>query len=243
MGAGVSIHPQTERASLAPNGWHWSLLRGFREGRQAALREVYRLHADDVARQLRHGFSFTADGRTHRFVGYGSAFELHDVLHETFARAFDPGARARYDGIRPYGPYLKAIARNIVLRGFRAREVLFPSIDDDVESRGSVASTAANMASPEQLVAREQIRELVQAFLRSLAPDDRQLLRLRFIEGRSQRDVALELGLGRQQVRGREDKLRKQLVRYLQRRGEAGLVHGALVPVWVLWALVVEVWP
>jgi RNA polymerase sigma factor (sigma-70 family) len=239
----VSVQPQTATGSVAPNGWHWSVLRGFRDGTQEALREVYRLHADEVARQLRYGFSFGSDGRTQRFMGYGSAFELHDVLHETFARAFEPSARARYDGIRPYGPYLKAIARNIVLRAFRAREILFPSVGDDTEGSAPIGPADPSSSSPEQLVAREQVRELVQEFLQALDPEDQRLLQLRFVEGHSQRDVATQMRLGRQQVRGREEKLRKRLVRYLQSRGEAGLVCGAaLVPAWMLWTLVAEAW-
>lgn len=220
------------------------MLRGFREGAPEALREVYRLHADEVARQLRHGFSFSSGGSVHRFVGYGSAFELHDVLHETFVRAFEPGARARYDGIRPYGPYLKAIARNVVLRAFRAREVLFPAIGEDGDGPAVIDVLAEPGAgSPEQQVARAEIRELVQTFLRELDPEEQMLLRMRFVEGKSQRDVATLMGLGRQQVRGREEKLRKRLVRYLQHRGEAGIVAGAaMVPLWMVGALVAEAW-
>ncbi|MCH9685148.1 MAG: hypothetical protein K0V04_27165, partial [Deltaproteobacteria bacterium] len=98
----------------APNGWSWSLLREFRAGQTHALGEVYRMHAKEVSTQLRHGFSFQTAGRHHRFVGYRSAFEMHDALHETFRRAFEPRAREGYDGLRPYGPYLRAIARNVV---------------------------------------------------------------------------------------------------------------------------------
>jgi RNA polymerase sigma factor (sigma-70 family) len=220
------------------------MLRGFREGQQDALREVYRMHVEDVARHLRHGFSFSSRGRDHRFVGYGSAFELHDVLHETFLRAFEPRARDRYDGIRPYGPYLKAIARNIVLRGFRAREVSFPAIGDDVgEASMGHARFEADLGSPESLVARDEVRALVQAFLESLEPEERLLLRLRFVDGISQRDVAEKMGLGRQQVRGREERLRKRLVQYLQSRGETGLMpRGAMVPTWIVWMLLAEAW-
>jgi RNA polymerase sigma factor (sigma-70 family) len=239
----MSAEPQAAAGSIAPNGWHWSLLRGFREGTQEALQEVYRMHADEIARHLRHGFSFSSSGRNHRFVGYASAFELHDVLHETFARAFDPRARARYDGIRPFGPYLKAIARNIVLRTFRTREVLFPSVGDETVGRTPDIATHATSISPEQLVAREQIRVLVNEFLEGLTPDEQHLLRLRFIEGKSQRETAALIGLGRQQVRSREEKLRQRLVRYLRSRGEAGLVgSGALLPMWMLWMLFGEGW-
>jgi len=61
---------------MAPCGWHFATLRGFRDGEPAALRDVYRLHVGEVTGLLRHGFSFESAGRGHRFVGYDSAYEL-----------------------------------------------------------------------------------------------------------------------------------------------------------------------
>ncbi|MEM6294299.1 MAG: sigma-70 family RNA polymerase sigma factor [Myxococcota bacterium] len=220
----MSATSTTARSGEAPNGWPWHLLDGFRAGRSEALRDVYRLYADDVSKQLRFGFSFESRGRAHRFVGYGSAFDLQDALHETFRRAFEPRAREGYDGIRPYLPYLRTIARNVVLRSFRKREVLFPAVDDDDSGTPAVTAWGDEGPSPEQTVASEQVQALVRGFLDTLEPDARKLLELRFIDGQSQRDAAESLGLGRQQVRSREAKLRTALVRYLKAQGESGLV-------------------
>ncbi|MCX4244401.1 RNA polymerase sigma factor [Paraliomyxa miuraensis] len=221
--------PTTHADATAPNGWPWALLRGFREGRREALSEVYHRHADEVTKQLRYGFAFQAAGRHHRFVGCRSAFELHDALHETFRRAFEPVARERYDGLRPYGPYLRAIARNVVLRGFRAREVQFPEVRADGESTaGPIEIVDEGSATPEQHVGRAEVRAVVGRFLQTLPPDDRRLLEVRFVEGKSQRDAAEVLGLGRQQIRGREAKLRQQMLRFLRAEGEEGLVAAGL---------------
>ena len=212
-------------AADAPNGWPWSLLRGFRGGEPAALRDVYRMYADEVSKQLRYGFSFESRGRAQRFAGYGSAFEFHDALHETFRRAFEPRARERYDGLRPYGPYLRAIARNVVLKTFRAREVLFPPVDDaQTGTPGLGSGTEHPDPSPEQAVASEQVRAVVKRFLDTLDAEDRALCKVRFVDGKSQRDAAEMLGLGRQQVRGREAKIRASLVKYLRAQGEGGLI-------------------
>lgn len=219
----------TGASETAPNGWPWPLLRGFREGEPAALREVYQRHADEVSRQLRFGFSFDSRGRAHRFVGYGSAFELHDALHETFVRAFEPRARQGYDGLRPYGPYLKAIARNVVLRTFRQREVSFPVLDEEGQPPSPLSIVADESGpSPETAVARTQVAGVVREFLDALQPEERRLLQVRFIDGKSQRDAAEILGLGRQQIRSREAKLRKRLVQHLAKRGEAGLLPSVL---------------
>ncbi len=228
----------TPASSTAPNGWPWPLLRGFRDGETSALSEIYRRHAQDVAKQLRYGFAFQAQGRHHRFVGCRSAFELHDALHETFRRAFEPRAREGYDGMRPYGPYLRAIARNVVLRGFRAKEVQFPEVREDGEpSGGPIEIVDEGSESPEQEVGRAQVRAVVQRFLETLPSADRRLLEVRFVDGKSQRDAAEVLGLGRQQIRGREAKLRTQMLRYLRAQGEEGLVAASILwPLWGAWA-------
>lgn len=229
----MPVPTPTAPEATAPNGWPWPLLRGFREGHTDALGEVYRRHADEVTKQLRYGFAFQAAGRHHRFVGCRSAFELHDALHETFRRAFEPAARERYDGLRPYGPYLRAIARNVVLRGFRAREVQFPEVRDAGAGESEAAGVPIEVVdegsqTPEQHVGRAQVRAVVQRFLQTLPGPDRRLLEVRFVEGKSQRDAAEVLGLGRQQIRGRETKLREQMLRYLRQQGEEGLVAAGL---------------
>jgi RNA polymerase sigma-70 factor (ECF subfamily) len=215
----------------APNGWPWSLLRGFRDGDRAALTEVYAMHAEDLARFLRRGFGFESDGRRHVFVGYQSPFELQDALHETFRRAFEPRARQGYDGVRPYGPYVRAIARNVVLRTFRARVALFPLVDEEGGAPASAAQIEASAtAGPEHVLQREQVRKLVARFLEGIAAEDRKLLELRFVEGKSQRDVAAVLGIGRQRLRGREAKLRERLIRHLREHGEAALIPASMLP-------------
>jgi RNA polymerase sigma-70 factor (ECF subfamily) len=215
----------------APNGWPWSLLRGFRDGDQAALTEVYSMHAEELARFLRRGFGFESEGRRHVFVGYQSPFELQDALHETFRRAFEPRARQAYDGVRPYGPYVRAIARNVVLRTFRARVALFPVVEGDGGDPATAAQIEASAtAGPEHMLHREQVRELVARFLEGLDTQDRRLLELRFVDGRSQRDVAATLGIGRQRLRGREAKLRERLVRHLREHGELTLIPASVLP-------------
>jgi RNA polymerase sigma-70 factor (ECF subfamily) len=225
----------TSSPQTAPNGWSWSLLRGFRGGEPDALRRVYQMYVEEVGKQLRYGFTFESRGRAHRFVGYGGGFEFHDALHETFRRAFEPRARQGYDGLRPFGPYLRAIARNVVLKSFRAREISFPPIEDaGRHGEGVLALHDEVQPTPEQAVMREQIRGVVKRFLDTLAAEDRALCKVRFVEGKSQRDAAEILGLGRQQVRGREAKLRARLVEYLREQGEAGLVPRVTAIAWVV---------
>ncbi len=217
--------PTAEASGLPPYGhgdaspWPRVLLDGFRAGRREALTEVYRRHAPALARTLRFGFSFGADGRTHRFGGYAGAFELQDALQETFRRAFEADARLRYDGLRPFGPYLFTIARNVVLRTFRAREVLFPTTGEMTQATAAAGVVNDAPATPEADLHRARARALVTEYLNTLSPADRQLLTLRFVEGVPQREAAETLGMGRQRLRGREDHLRDGLLAHLRARG------------------------
>ena len=217
-------------SELAPNGWPVGLLRGFKTGERGALTQVYRMHAEDVGLLLRRGFSFDSGGQRHRFVGYGSGFELQDVLHETFRRAFEPKARASYDGIRPYGGYISTIARNLVLRSFRARERLFPLAEGERPMQATLAELDPR-PSPERELHDAQVRELVGSFLAELEPRERRLVELRYVEGMSQRDAAVELGLGRQRIRTQEKLLRGKLLTYLREHGEVALVDGVVASV------------
>lgn len=226
----------------APNGWPRSLLEGFRAGDPAALGEVYEQHAREVAVVLRNGFEFSSLGRRHRFVGYASTHDLQDALHETFRRAFEPRARRGYDGLRPYGPYVRTIARNVVLARFRKTARTFVPLDttdaagtsDIPTERGRSATLSDDGISPEQRIHDEQVKGLMESFLAKRDELERRLVALRFIEGRSQRDAAVALGLGRQRVRTLEQRLRRSLIDHLRASGAEDLLPTGL---WLVCAL------
>jgi RNA polymerase sigma-70 factor (ECF subfamily) len=218
---------------LAPNRWPQELLTGFRQGSREALTRVYQRHCREIAALLQHGFSFSAGDRNHRFAGYNSAFDMQDALHETFRKAFEPRAREAYDGIRPYGPYLRTIARNVVLTRLRARELLLPGVDlPDGPLQGDAALSPAHAEpppSPERAMHQAQTRELVADFLSTLSAQDRELVDCRFVRGHSQRDAARELRIGRQRLRTHERRIKRALLNYLRSRGESSLVEGTHV--------------
>jgi RNA polymerase sigma-70 factor (ECF subfamily) len=228
-------------APRAPNGWPSVWLQGFRGGDSGALEAIYRQHAPAVATLLRRGFSFESEGVQRRFVGYASAFDLQDALHETFRLAFEPRAREGYDGLRPFGPWVAAIARNVVLRDFRRKERAFPRVDvHGTPEEGAVAvqvTVGTGPTGPEAVVASERLRERVRAFVAGLPAADRELVRLRFEEGRSQRDVEALLGVGRQRIRTREAKLRAALLAQLRDLEDDAAALG-LSLIWI----VAEVW-
>lgn len=200
---------------LAPNGWPAQRLKGFREGDRAALSAVYSEHVEPLLAFLQRGFSFDSRGRALRFAGFRSSFELHDAVQETFRRAFERQARESYDGLRPFSAWLNVIARNVVLKEFRRNERLFLDAGTAHDSDAALQIAAAEPQEPEADIHRTRVRALVRQFLDTLAEDERRLLELRFIEGVGQRDVAEQLAMGRQRLRGQEAKLRAKLVRFL----------------------------
>src|SRR5262245_44827660 len=89
------------------------LLRRFRAGDRAALESVYRAYVDKVTGIVRFGFRLPSASGTVSGASM-SAGETSDLVHEIFVKAFAGPARASFDGLRDYGPYLYALTRNVL---------------------------------------------------------------------------------------------------------------------------------
>lgn len=179
------------------------------------MRQIYRAHAPAIAALLQRGFAFRSGDSTYRFAGYGRASELHDALHDVFVAAFEERARLAFDGIRPYAPYLAAIARNVVFRRFRRARREFVRLEEGSAGAEELLERAVEAApeDPETAALRSEAKALVRAFVAELPDADRKLLELRYREGLSERATAERLGIGRQSVRTRERTLRRALLR------------------------------
>jgi RNA polymerase sigma factor (sigma-70 family) len=183
-----------------------ALLTAFREGRTDALRTVYRMYVQRVARYLHGGAGADAG---HRMA---SAFDLENGLQEVFTRAFEPGARGSYDGLRPYEGYLVGIARNVLHERLRNREVATaePRVDPVAE---------AGPAAAEAQVEDREVARLLAEFLAACAGPERSLYDLRFEQGLSQDEAAQRLGMTRIQLRRRERQLKLALLSFMKARG------------------------
>ena len=135
-----------------------------------------------------------------------------DYAHEIFLRAFRKPARMRYDGLRPYGPYLSRIARNYRIDQLRRqeREVL-TDVPPEAASGG------------EEEIAEAQhwntLATATRGFVATLDEESRRFVTLRFENERSQAEVAEEMGVTRRRVRTLEGRVMKGLRRYLVREG------------------------
>ena len=198
-----------------------ALLDAFRRGEQKALQRVYTLHANQVARFLRRGFTFESGGKTARFRGARSELEVEDWVHDVFVRAFSDGARAQYDGLRPYGPYLERIARNLVLDELRRKEHRLRAHVEQLPESSEVEAEYApsRPQSPEGAAEERQLADHVAAYLETLNEREQTVYQLRFVEGLEQKDVARKAGLSASKVKTSERRIRDGFYIFLSKHG------------------------
>lgn len=192
-----------------------ALLDAFRRGERAALERVYRAHVDDVVRLFRHGF---VAGEA-RVAGLGDLDRCLELTQDVFLRAFSPAARAGYDGLRPYRPYLLRIARNLLIDRLRAggREVPLAAVADGPEAEARLFPP--EVPEPEADLHRQRLKEATQAFLASQDAELQRFVTLRFVEDRSQYEVLEAMAVTRRRVRTLERRALEGLRAFLAARG------------------------
>lgn len=187
----------------------------FRAGERDAMTTVFNHYSPALAQRLTAGFSFKSGDKLLRFGGLNRRHELHDVIGETFRRAFEEKARLAYTGLAPYSSYLLAIARNYLLKQLRIK---FGSdwleLSDEVYPEGDDRS-----ASPEHALQTAELSSIIKAFLADLPVTDRRFISLRFDQRLSQEQVARKLSTSRRRVRETEKGLRSRLVSLLDHCG------------------------
>jgi RNA polymerase sigma factor (sigma-70 family) len=184
------------------------LLRRFRDGDHAALEVVYRAYIEPVTRVV--GSALRRYGGAGGVTGWRTiAIEAPDLVQDVFVRAFEPGTRRRFDGIREYGPYIAQIARHVVADHLRRRRRQVAVESDLIMEKIDLASDTHARAPGSG--ADGHTMTLVSRYVTSLSPELRRVHELLYVQGLSQRDAAVMLGLGRQVVRTMEAKLRDGL--------------------------------
>lgn len=187
-------------------GWeiNWScpvFVAGFRSGEAGALAAIYGLHLSDVCHVVRHGFGTT--GHRRAFIpGIRKEDERDDLVQEAFSRAFSSRARLSFDPSRAYEPYLLAICRHALVdwhRTTRQRRRLDGSFWEVMCLTDSSQSVVASDPQPDKVI---------EAYVDTLDRRLKEVFEQVVVQGRSQRETALALGLSRQNVRTLERRLR-----------------------------------
>jgi RNA polymerase sigma factor (sigma-70 family) len=129
---------------------------------------------------------------------------MQDLAQEVFARAFRPANRERVVIDRSYTAYLGTIAKNVLFDHLRRNERMI-SVAPEHMASASKACTKLSDAAARRLI------EVVGDYVRELEPVLQEVYRLLYVDGCSQRDAAVRLGVGRQVVRSRAMKMRSEL--------------------------------
>ena len=191
-----------------------ALLDRFRAGATEALGVVYWEYVRKVERLLSAGFELRSRG-TRVGGACRQPDDLADLVQEVFVRAFSEKGRRAYDGLRDYGPYLYAIARNVLIDWARVRGREIPSPWTELEAAIEMTpmpEDTAPWAAPATM-------RVVEEYLATLPQDLRDVHKLRHEEGLSQEQAAEKLGVGRQTLRTLERRLQDGLAAALDAAG------------------------
>ena len=156
------------------------LVRKAQEGDSAAFGELYELYYTPVYRYI--------------YVRISVKHDVDDISQTVFLKAWQAMSRYENQG-RPFLAWLFTIARNSVLDyRKKKREVL---LDDIVIADESIALAPHD---EEKELESEQLR-LIESALVHLTQDQQDVIALRFIEGRSYREIALLIEKSQDAVR------------------------------------------
>ena len=164
-------------------------------GEDAALRELFRLHAPWLAARLRTVLP---------------AADVEDVVQETFLAVWKGAAGYRPDG--PVGGWIWGIARRQAALFLRRRgPAALSLLEGDADpAAGSVASVTATADPAEAVLTRVEIAEALAA-LGPAGSADREVWRLMYVEDRSVAEVAEVMGVPQGTVKSRAHRARRLL--------------------------------
>jgi RNA polymerase sigma-70 factor (ECF subfamily) len=169
----------------------------------------------------------------------GTPEEAEDVLQEGMLSAFRN--LRRFEGRSQFSTWLTRIVINAALMRLRSRRSR-PAVslderlaeDDEMTFADQFPDTAP---SPEQIVARRELEDLLRRNLQTLSPVLRSAFILREMEGFSTEEAAEELGISQGTLKARLHRAKRQLSRLIgralrpgqrQERGESSMGLHAL---------------
>jgi RNA polymerase sigma-70 factor (ECF subfamily) len=150
--------------------------------------------------------------------------EADDLTQIVFAKAAE--ALPRFRGDAEASTWLYRIAANTAADWLRSRSAheakatvsLAPAPDDKVQDPSADPALAAYPISPEQELARKEMRACIRAVIGQLPQSQRSVLVLAELGGLSDDDIAKTLGIGRGNAKVRLHRGRAQLKKALELR-------------------------
>ena len=135
------------------------------------------------------------EGMLMRFLArnWRDTSEIADLRQEVYARAYESAGRGLPDRTKPF---VFMIARNLMIDRLRRRQVVSIDTLADLES----LNVATEEANPERLASARQELKMLRTALDSVPARQREVIVLRKIDGLSQREVALQMGIAESTV-------------------------------------------
>ena len=166
----------------------------------------------------------------------GNSEDAADMTQEAFIKAYN--SLGSFRGDSKFSVWLYRIVSNVCLDFLRSRTrkpTVSLSVEDD-EGEEAQLDVADESQSPELLLERSLTRDAVRRGLAQLAPDYRQILLLREIQGLSYEEISQALSLDLGTVKSRIFRARKKLCAFLIADGNipdpvsSGKVKGGEMP-------------
>jgi RNA polymerase sigma-70 factor, ECF subfamily len=132
-----------------------------------------------------------------------------DLAAETFSKAFEKRADFRGTTDEQAAAWLWSIARHELARYRRSRSVEMSALHRLALERP--APSADELRQVERLIAIEDIRRHIRGAMDRLSPDQREVIKLRFIDGLSNREIAERLAVSHDVVRARASRASRAL--------------------------------
>ena len=171
----------------------------FRRGDRAALEKVFLAYSDLVA----------GEARKSRLPEH----EVEAAVHDVFLKAFSRSARLSWDGVRPYGAWLRIMTRNLLVDRYR-RESRTESL-----AQRDADALVLDERDPAEQHEDAELFQVLQVFQEGLTPDEKDLFHTRYEEGLSLVRSADSLGWSEIRVRRMDTALRTKLLSSIQKAG------------------------
>jgi RNA polymerase sigma factor (sigma-70 family) len=151
-----------------------------------------------------------------------------DLASELTQRVFEVLLHKRDEIVENVGAYLRGIARRKIIEHYRTRRDMADGEVSQIPTPGDGAST---------LLSRKQDVALLAQALRSLPEEDQRLLLWAYADGLTQRTIGERLGLSKQQVNGRIDRVRDKLRTRLEELAESTEQRASVVSGFESWVM------
>ena len=191
----------------ATPGWEHTqdLLRAFRDGDDAAWKEIYRRYRTFLLVSVRI-----------RMPGFARRrFDEEDLVQSAFLKAWRSMAAFQYRGEGSFRTWMKEIVANHLRNRMRALSRERERLADSQAFEREAPGVSARDAQPDALLADLEEQERTLQAMARLEEEQQDLVTMRLFERLSWTDIGTILGCGRHTARDRYERALERLTRSL----------------------------